>query len=142
MASFSVALLAFSIPPIRCTNSRSTRICSAVDTGVINLFLKQLSATLASDVLAVLVWDGAGYHRSHDLNCPENIVLAELPPYSPELNPVENLWHYLRSHHWSNRRHDTVDDLYEATETAWRATRLNPAIIRTVCHAPYAENRS
>lgn len=117
-------------------------IAPRLDTGVINLFLKQLSATLAPDVLAVLVWDGAGYHRSHDLNCPENIVLMKLPPYSPELNPVENLWHYLRSHHWSNRQYDTVDDLYEAAETAWRATCLNPAIIRTVCHVPYAEKRS
>ena len=40
-----------------------------------------------------------------------------LPPYSPELNPVENLWHYLQGHHWSNRKYATVDDLFEATET-------------------------
>ena len=34
---------------------------------------------------------------------PSNVSLIQLPPYSPELNPVENLWHYLRAHHWSNR---------------------------------------
>ena len=69
-------------------------------------------------VQAVLVWDGAGNHRSRDLACPPNITLIPLPPYSPELNPVENLRHYLRSHHWSNRKYDTVDDLFDAAKTA------------------------
>ena len=84
---------------------------------------------------------GAGFHRAHALVCPANITLLTLPPYSPELNPVENLWHDLRSHHWSNRTYQTVDDLFDAAETAWRATCLNPETIRTVCHALYAEMR-
>jgi len=113
-----------------------------LDTDIVNLFLDQLSKTLDSDVQAVLVWDGAGYHRANDLVCPTNITLVGLPPYSPELNPVENLWHYLRSHHWSNRKYDTVDDLFDAAETAWRATCLAPETIRTVCRAPYAETRN
>jgi hypothetical protein len=117
-------------------------IAPQLDTSIINLFLAQLSATLDPDVLAVLVWDGAGYHRSHDLKCPTNIVLVDLPAYSPELNPVENLWHYLRSHYWSNRMYDTLDDLFNAAETAWRATCLDPAIIRTVCNATYVKTRS
>jgi transposase len=108
----------------------------------VNLFLAQLSATLEPDVQAVLVWDGAGFHRANDLICPSNITLVSLPPYSPELNPVENLWHYLRSHHGSNRMYATVDDLFDAAETAWRSACLDPAVIRTVCHAPYAESRS
>jgi transposase len=116
-------------------------IAPRLDTGIVNLFLEQLSRTLKPDVQAVLVWDGAGYHRAHDLVCPENITLMSLPPYSPELNPVENLWHYLRSHHWSNRKYDTVNDLFDAAETAWRATCLNPDTIRTVCRAQYAETR-
>jgi transposase len=116
-------------------------IAPRLDTDIINLFLEQFSATLEPDVLAVLVWDGAGYHRSHKLRCPANIVLWELPRYSPELNPVENLWHYLRSHHWSNRKYDNVDNLFDAAEAAWRAACLDPAVIRTVCHAPYAQKR-
>ena len=117
-------------------------IAPRLDTGIVNIFLAQLSRTLEPDVQAVLVWDGAGDHRSHDLICPPNITLISLPPYSPELNPVENLWHYLRSHHWSNRNYETVDALFDAAETAWRATGLDPTIIRTVCRAPYAETRS
>ena len=117
-------------------------IAPRLDTSIVNMFLTQLSATLEPDVQGVLVWDGAGYHRANDLRCPPNITLLSLPPYSPELNPVENLWHYLRSHHWSNRRYATVDDLFDAAETAWRATCLDTTIIRTVCRAPYAETRS
>ena len=116
-------------------------IAPRLDTGIVNIFLAQLSRRLEPDVQAVLVWDGAGYHRSHALKCPSNITLMNLPPYSPELNPVENLWHYLRSHHWSNRKYETVDDLFDAAETAWRATCLDTDIVRTVCHAPYAETR-
>ena len=52
---------------------------------------------------AVLIWDGAGFHTGEDVVVPSNVSLIQLPPYSPELNPVENLWHYLRAHHWSNR---------------------------------------
>jgi len=52
---------------------------------------------------AVLIWDGAGFHISHKLRVPDNITLLQLPPYSLELNPMENLGHYLKSHYWSNR---------------------------------------
>ena len=45
----------------------------------------------------MLIRDGAGYHTSPKLVVPANVSLIELVPYSPELNPVENLWHYLRS---------------------------------------------
>ena len=116
-------------------------IAPRLDTDIVNIFLKLLAKTLAPDVQAVLVWDGAGYHRSATLLCPANITLVSLPPYSPELNPVENLWHYLRSHHWSNRKYNSVDDLFDAAQTAWRATCLNEETIKTVCHAAYAETR-
>ena len=107
-----------------------------------NVFLDQFSKTLAPDVQAVLVWDNAGYHRAKSLICPANITLVKLPPYSPELNPVENLWHYLRSHYWSNREYSDVDELFDAAEVAWRAVCLNTETIKTVCRAPYSAKRS
>ena len=72
-----------------------------LDTDVINLFLEEFSRQLDPDVHAVLIWDGAGYHTSHAVVMPANVSVLRLPPYSPELNPIENLWHYLRSHYWS-----------------------------------------
>ena len=64
-----------------------------------NIFLKQFSVTVPDDEHAVIIWDGAGYHKSKSLQKPENITLIQLPAYSPELNPIENLWHYLKSHY-------------------------------------------
>jgi transposase len=50
--------------------------------------------------------------------------MAQLPPYSPELNPIENLWRYLKSHYWSNRNYADYDALEDAAMTVWRSAVL------------------
>jgi transposase len=85
----------------------------------------------------VLIWDNAGFHTGKEVVVPPNITLLPLPPYAPELNPVENLWHYLRSHHWSLRVYQDYEALKEAAVIAWRAVCLVPEMIRSVCAAPY-----
>lgn len=60
-----------------------------------------------------------------------------LPPYSPELNPMENLWHYMRSHYLSNRAYDDYDALLDAGSRAYR--KLTPDVLKTVCACPYLE---
>ena len=111
-----------------------------LNTKIINVFLREFSATIAPNVQAVLVWDGAGYHTSHQLKVPANISLVQLPPYSPELNPIENLWHYLRSHYWSNRQHADYEALEVAAIHAWKKVGLVPDTIRSVCNALYLES--
>lgn len=111
-----------------------------LNTDVINIFLEQFSRTLAADEHAVMIWDGAGFHRAGHLKTPENITLIELPPYSPELNPIENLWHFLKSHHWSNRAYDNYDKLLEAAEHAWKTVCLVPNLMKSVCNANYAKS--
>jgi transposase len=106
---------------------------------VVEIFLQQFSASLASQDHAVLLWDGAGYHTSPKLQLPENITLIQLPPYSPELNPMENLWHYLKSHYWSNRAYADYEELEEAAVDAWRNAVLDPELMKTVCNAPYLQ---
>ena len=64
-----------------------------LNAGVVNPFLEQFSQEWPVGVHAVLVWDGADYHTGAGLVVPGNISLIQLVPYSPELNPVENLWH-------------------------------------------------
>lgn len=110
-----------------------------LNTSVVNIYLRQFSAQLADDVHAVVIWDQAGYHTAGDLVVPANVSLIALPPRAPELNPIENLWHYLRDHHWANRTHADYAALEHAACTAWQQTCLDPALIRTVCHAPYLE---
>ena len=79
-----------------------------------NLYLKDFSKQLPSNVHALMVMDGAGWHSSNDLEIPENVSFLLLPPYSPELNPTELIWRLLRQRKLSNRLYPTIDDL-EAT---------------------------
>ena len=78
------------------TGAMSAVIMPTLNTEVVNLFLEQFARELPAGVHAVLIWDGAGFHTGEDVVVPSNVSLIQLPPYSPELNPVENLWHYLR----------------------------------------------
>ena len=61
-----------------------------------------------------------GFHTSKNLRVPQNVTLLQLPSYSTELNPIENLWHYLKSHFWSNRAYADYDQLEDAAINAWR----------------------
>jgi transposase len=112
-------------------------IAERLNATVIQLFLEQLSATIPEGVHAILVWDGAGWHTAKALRPPANLTLVTLPPYSPELNPVERLWHYLREHHWSNREYRSVQELEDAAIAGWRAVCLRGELIRTVCRCEY-----
>lgn len=66
---------------------------------------------------------------------PDNITILYLPPYSPELNPVEWLWAYLRSHYLSNRAYEDYNGLFDAGAEAWQ--KLTPELLRTICACPY-----
>src|SRR4028119_2041167 len=75
-------------------------------TATMGLFLAEFAAALPEDVHAVLVLDGAGWHGARALVVPPNVTLVPLPPYSPELNPVERVWLYLRERFLSQRAPD------------------------------------
>jgi transposase len=129
-----------------------TAVCAAVgaaagliapelNTAVVNLFLEQFSRQLSPGVHAVLLWDGAGYHTGKDLVVPSNVSLINLLPYSPELNPVENLWHYLRAHYWSNGVYRDYDALLEVATETWRTVCMDREKVRSICAVPYLERR-
>jgi transposase len=87
-----------------------------------NLHLEEISSQVTQGSHAVLLLDRAGWHRTGGkLQVPNNISLLYLPPYSPELNPVENIWQFLRQNHLSNRVFRTYDDIIEACSSAWNA---------------------
>lgn len=110
-----------------------------LNTKIVNLFLEQFSRTLAADEHAALIWDGAGFHVSGELKVPANVTIIQLPAYSPELNPIENLWHYLKSHFWSNRAYADYNELETAAVQAWQIAALDPNLMKTVCAAPYVK---
>ena len=84
-----------------------------VDTECMNVFLKEMSKNL-KDREVICVMDGAGWHKSKALIVPTNIKIIYLSPYSPELNPVEKLWQYMKSHIIKNKIYDNINDLEEA----------------------------
>ncbi len=106
---------------------------------MMNAFFEQFNAEVSHNIHVVMIWDQAGFHISKKLKVPKNVTIVLLPPYSPELNPVENLWHYLRSHYWANRIYANYDALRYAAVDAWHKAVLNPAVIQSVCRASYAE---
>ena len=108
-----------------------------LNTDVINAFLREFSATLPAEEHAVMLWDGAGFHTGKQLSMPENVTPIQLPAYSPELNPIENLWHYLKSHYWSNRAYSDYEALEAAAIDAWSHAVLDSDLMKSVCAAPY-----
>jgi transposase len=70
--------------------------------------------------------------------CPDNITLLELPPYSPELNPVERIWHYLRCHWLANSIFSDLKHIMGACETAWQRFAADHGLIRSLCAVAWA----
>ncbi len=124
------------------TGAASALIMPAWNTAVVNLFLEQFSRELPVGVHAVLIRDGAGFHTGGDLVVPANVSLIPLPPYSPELNPVENLWHYLRSHHWSNRAYEGYKGLEEEAIRSLCEVCRDVEKLKTICNADYVGRRA
>ena len=87
------------------------------------MHLKEIGDNVAPGAHAALVLDGAGYHLATGLAVPGNITLVHQPPYAPELNPIENVWQYLRGNKLSNTIYENYDDILEKACQAWMPTR-------------------
>ena len=111
-----------------------------LNTDTVNAFFGEFEKETDPNVHVVMIWDRAGFHTSHKVAVPKNVTLIELPAYSPQLNPIEKLWQYLRQHYWSNRVYQGYDHLRQAANQAWKKVCLNPAKIKTVCRASYIES--
>ena len=95
-------------------------ILPIANTQMMNLHLTEISRHVAPNAYAVLICDGAGWHqRGEKLQVPDNIRLLTLPSYSPELNPMENVWAYLRQNKLCATVWDSYDAILTACVTAW-----------------------
>ena len=83
------------------------------------LHLAEISQAVAPDAHAVLIMDQAGWHTSKTLKVPDNITIVTLPPRSPELNPVENVWQFMRENWLSNRVFKSYDEIVAHCCDAW-----------------------
>ena len=108
-------------------------ITPAANTEMMNLHLAEIASQVAPGAHAVLVCDGAGWHqRGKKLQVPDNITLLSLPPYSPELNPMEKVWDYLRQNKLCARVWNTYDEILDACKNAWNWLIADPDRIRSI----------
>ncbi len=93
-----------------------------------NIFLSELSKRYPSDVI-LLCCDGAAWHKSQKLNIPSNIVLFFIPPYTPEMNPIEQIWKELRK----SFRNEVFASLEKVMDRLCDAIcNLSPATVRSI----------
>lgn len=95
-------------------------ITPAANMECMNLHLAEISTQVRPGSIAAVICDGAGWHqRGGEIKLPDNIVLLPLPPYAPELNPMENVWDYLRANKLSARVWDNYDQILSTCADAW-----------------------
>lgn len=105
-----------------------------------NLHLEEISKQVDPKAHAVVVLDGAGWHQTGGrLSVPDNISLLHLPPYSPELNPQENVWQYLRQNYLANRVYENYQAIEDAACSAWNSLMALPDVIRSIGTRTYAQ---
>jgi len=110
------------------------------DKPAMTLHLAEIGRNVTPGAHAVVIADGAGWHKpGGKLNLPENVSLLLLPSCSPELNPQENVWQYIRQNYLSNRVFPTYDAIVQACCTAWQALIDQPARITSIATREWAK---
>ncbi len=94
--------------------------------------LEEILSQVAPEAHAVLILDQAGWHTTGKLNIPSNITLLSLPPRSPELNPVENIWYFMRDNWLSNRIFKSEDEIVSICSDAWNRLIDKPRKIMSI----------
>ncbi|WP_410823937.1 transposase [Methylobacterium oryzisoli] len=102
------------------------------ETSAMQLHREEISRTVARGAHAVLLLDRAGWHTTANLDVPKNLTLVFLPSRAPELNPVENVWQYLRRNWLSNRVFETYDRIIDAACEAWNKLLARPNTITSL----------
>jgi putative transposase len=106
-------------------------------TKAMNIFLAGFGQQLPLGTHAVLILDQAGWHGGGQLVVPENVTLLPLPAYSPELNPVERVWLYLRGRFLSHRVLGDYDAVLDAACRAWNRLVAETGRLASLTAYPY-----
>uniref|UniRef100_A0A7C1T4T0 IS630 family transposase n=1 Tax=Agrobacterium albertimagni TaxID=147266 RepID=A0A7C1T4T0_9HYPH len=112
------------------------------DTHTMNQHLIEISRHVADSAQAIRIMDQAGWHMSNNLVVPENINILPLPPKSPELNPVKNIWHFMRDNWLSNRVFKSHEDIVDHCCYACRTLQNRPWNIMSISRRKGAQRFS
>jgi len=105
-----------------------------VNTLCMNVFLAEMSRELGKKE-ALIIMDGAGWHKSKNLEIPKNITIKYLPPYSPELNPVERIWLYIKQNTIKNKIYENISTLEDVVCEFIKNLELEQ--IKNICNYNY-----
>lgn len=100
--------------------------------------LEQISTTTEPGRHAVVIMDGAGWHTEDIAKDIHNVSIIKLPAYSPELNPIEQVWSWLRQHHLANRCFEGYEDILNACTSAWNHFRKDSQRVIKLCRRDWA----
>ena len=106
-------------------------ILPEVSSNAMNIFLEILSSRHREDLI-VLFCDQASFHRNKELKIPENIVIRHIPPYSPELNPSENMWKEMRSKFFGNKVFKSLNAVEDRLVEASLFYENNPESVESI----------
>ena len=107
-------------------------IMPCANTHAMQHHLNEIAQAVPPSRHAVVVLDRAPWHTTRQLTVPANLSLLLLPPLSPELNPVEQVWNWLRQHHWANRIFKNYEALLNACCCAWNQFTRLPQLISSI----------
>ena len=102
------------------------------DTHAMQAHLEEISLNVTEASHAVILMDQAGWHTTDKLQIPENLSIVCLPPRSPELNPHENIWQYMRQNWLSNRIFEDYNAIVDAACEAWNKLIDLPDVITSI----------
>jgi hypothetical protein len=119
------------------TDNAFALVLPYADTAAMQAFLDRFSGTIADNEHAVMVLDQAGWHGAKALAVPANITLVPLPAYSPELNPVERVWLYLKERFLSHRLLADYEAIADAACNAWNRLLMQAGRIKSLCSYPW-----
>lgn len=102
------------------------------NTRAMQMHLEEISRTVAAKAHAVVLMDRAGWHKTDKLKVPKNLTIILLPSRSPELNPVENVWQYLRQNWLSNSVFEDYQAVLDAGCNAWNKLIAQPQTITSI----------
>jgi len=134
---YAWAYLFGAICPARATGA--ALVMPYANTEAMNCHLAEIAKAVSPGAHALLVLDGAGWHSTKELVVPPNLTLLRLPPYSPELNPVENVWQFLRQNRLANRLFDSYEAIVDACCEAWNALLANPDRVASITQRSWAQ---
>lgn len=136
---YTSAYIFGAVCPDRCIGA--ALVMPEVNLEAMEAHLAEISRRVTAGAHAVLVLDGAAWHTSPNLRVPDNISLLPLPRYSPELNPVENVWEFLRANFLSHRVWDGSDAIVDACCDAWNKLMRMPEQIASITTRAWAQVR-